>query len=65
MKLRIGNLLICLVAFIHFVYSANNIITTIAGSGTTQSFSGDNGQATAATLNLPTGCAFDSSGNHM
>jgi hypothetical protein len=61
MKLGIGNLLICLMAFIHFVRSANNIMTTVAGTGV-QSFSGDNGQATAATTNGPTGCAFDSSG---
>ena len=61
MKLGIGNLLICLMAFIHFVRSANNIMTTVAGNGV-QSFSGDNGQATAATTNGPTGCAFDSSG---
>ncbi len=37
------------------------IITTIAGTGTT-SFSGDNGEATSATLYYPTGVAVDSSG---
>ena len=40
------------------------IITTIAGSGGTGSgsFSGDNGLATSATLNGPTGVAVDTSG---
>jgi uncharacterized protein (TIGR03437 family) len=37
-------------------------ISTVAGTGTA-GFSGDNGQATAATLNGPTGVAVDSSGN--
>ncbi len=39
-----------------------SIISTIAGTGTA-SYSGDNGQATAATIYAPTGIAFDSSGN--
>ncbi len=41
-------------------------ITTIAGSGSTGStsgsYSGDNGQATAATLNFPVGVTLDASG---
>ena len=37
------------------------IITTFAGTGTT-SFSGDNGAATSATLNGPSGITVDSSG---
>ena len=37
-------------------------ITTIAGSSTSGSFSGDNGQATSATLYLPFGVALDASG---
>ena len=40
---------------------STGIITTIAGTGT-GSYSGDNGQATSATLNLPWGVAVDSSG---
>jgi len=36
-------------------------ISTIAGTGTT-SYSGDNGQATAATVNYPYSVAVDSSG---
>ncbi len=44
------------------VTASTNIITTIAGSGT-GSYSGDNGQATAASLNLPIGIDLDSSGN--
>ena len=38
-----------------------NIITTIAGTGTA-SYSGDNGAATSATLNYPYGVAVDASG---
>ena len=41
---------------------STGIITTIAGSSTSGSYSGDNGQATSATLNLPSGVALDSSG---
>ena len=40
------------------------IITTIAGTGTA-SYSGDGGQATAATMNSPRGVALDSTGNFM
>jgi sugar lactone lactonase YvrE len=43
--------------------SAMNIITTIAGSSTSAGYSGDDGQATAATLNYPHGLAVDTSGN--
>ena len=42
--------------------SAASIINTIAGTGTA-AYSGDGGQATAATLNNPQGVAFDASGN--
>ena len=38
------------------------IITTIAGSDTSGSYSGDNGAATSATLNNPHGVAVDASG---
>ena len=38
------------------------IITTIAGSSTSGGYSGDNGQATAATLDKPHGVTLDSSG---
>ena len=40
----------------------NGVITTVAGSGT-QGFSGDNGLATSAELNYPSGVAVDSAGN--
>ena len=40
---------------------STGIITTIAGTGT-QSYSGDNGAATSATLSYPQGVAVDASG---
>ena len=40
---------------------STGIITTIAGTGT-GSFSGDNGAATSAALNIPSAVAVDSSG---
>jgi uncharacterized protein (TIGR03437 family) len=42
--------------------SASGIITTVAGNGA-QSFAGDGGAATAASLNYPDGIAVDASGN--
>jgi sugar lactone lactonase YvrE len=41
---------------------SNGIITTVAGNGTL-GFSGDNGPATSAELNGPTGVAVDSAGD--
>ena len=40
---------------------STGIITTIAGTGAS-SYSGDNGAATAATLNYPRGVVVDASG---
>ncbi len=40
---------------------STGIITTIAGTGTS-SYSGDNGPATSAALNYPSGVALDPSG---
>ena len=42
---------------------AIDIITTIAGDGTASS-TGDNGQASSATLNYPRGVATDSTGKN-
>ena len=44
---------------------STGIITTIAGSGGTGSYSGDNGPATAAALYNPMGVAVDASGNTL
>ena len=41
---------------------STGIITTIAGSSTSGSFSGDGGAATSATMDFPDGIALDSSG---
>src|SRR5271168_3584769 len=41
---------------------SNGTITTVAGNGTA-GYTGDNGTATAAELNNPTGVAVDSAGN--
>ena len=41
---------------------STGIITTIAGSSTSGSYSGDNGAATSATLYYPWGVAVDASG---
>ncbi len=43
---------------------STGIITTIAGSSTSGSFSGDNGQATSASLNYAAAVALDSSRTH-
>ena len=44
------------------VTESTGIISTIAGSSTSGSYSGDNGAATSATLNYPAGVALDASG---
>ncbi len=41
---------------------STGVITTIAGNGGSGSYSGDNGAATSATLNYPSGVALDLSG---
>ena len=52
---------ICIFLLLQLV-SCQDIITTIAGTGASNSYSGDNGQATAAAFNYPLGLALDSSG---
>jgi uncharacterized protein (TIGR03437 family) len=42
---------------------SNGVITTVAGSGTTRGFGGDNGPASSAWLDGPWGVAVDSAGN--
>lgn len=44
------------------VVAATGIIMTVAGNGT-QGFSGDNGLATAASIDSPTGLTIDATGN--
>jgi hypothetical protein len=44
------------------VNHATGLITTVAGNGT-DTYSGDNGQATAAGVGFPTGLAIDANGN--
>ena len=44
------------------INATTGIITTIAGNGT-QGFSGDNGPATAASIDSPTGLALDAANN--
>jgi sugar lactone lactonase YvrE len=44
------------------MFSTAGVITTVAGNGT-QGFAGDNGPATAAELDSPSGLAFDLAGN--
>ena len=46
------------------VTASTGIITTVAGTGTGSSYSGDNGPATSATFWYPVGVAIDSSGTH-
>ena len=41
---------------------STGIITTIAGSSTSDGYSGDNGAATSATFDDPEGIALDASG---
>ncbi len=43
---------------------STGVISTVAGTGSYITFSGDNGPATSATLSSPTGVAFDSAGSY-
>ena len=63
MEFRTKNIvfvLLFLVAMLRLTY-CEDIITTIAGSGT-PGYSGDNGQATAAGLYVPQGVCLDGVG---
>jgi sugar lactone lactonase YvrE len=57
-----GNLYIADTASNRVRQVSNGVITTVAGNGTAGS-GGDNGSATSAQLNSPTGVAVDSAGN--
>ena len=54
-------LVILLFMFLLRFSHCDDVITTIAGTGST-TYSGDNGQATAAGLYLPYGVALDAVG---
>lgn len=64
MSILLGNVYIADYSYcrIRKVTVSTGIITTIAGSSTSASYSGDNGQATSATLNYISGVTQDSSG---
>ena len=47
------------------ITAPTGIVTTIAGSGGTGGYSGDNGAATSATLYFPQGVAVDASGRAL
>ena len=55
------NMLIIIIVVSMIDKVSTDLISTIAGTGTT-SFSGDGGAATSASLNAPTGVAVDTSG---
>ena len=59
--LLIGMIVLILMLLLQLV-CCQDIITTIAGTGASNSYSGDNGQATSATFYYPLGLALDSSG---
>ncbi len=59
--LLLGNVYITDNNRIRKVTISSGIITTVTGTGT-GGFSGDNGQATAATIKQPRGVVLDSSG---
>ena len=62
---RLGMRLLVLLFMITVIeVKGEDVITTVAGTGSV-SYSGDNGQATAAALNYPNGVAVDSTGNFM
>ena len=53
--------LLLLFMLLQSMHCQEDVITTIAGTGT-GSYSGDNGAATSATLNVPFGVTVDLSG---
>src|SRR5688500_1265913 len=59
---RAGNVFLCANHVVMRRDAITGILTRIAGTGTL-GYSGDNGPATAAQLNLPTGVAVDAVGN--
>jgi sugar lactone lactonase YvrE len=60
---RAGNVYMSLVEYSVVVrMDTNGMLTVVAGKGT-RGFSGDNGPANAAELNLPQGLAVDAAGN--
>ena len=56
-------ILLFILVLLRFSY-CDDVITTIAGTGST-TYSGDNGQATAAGLKYPFGVALDAAGEQL
>ncbi len=63
MTTNMASIILLLVLLLRFS-SCVDIVTTIAGSNT-PGYSGDNGDATSAGLNLPYAVDVDASGEHL
>ena len=57
----ISTTIFLILVYLQLIYCVD-IISTIAGSSTSNGFSGDNGAATSAAMKQPRGVAVDSSG---
>ena len=62
---NIGNVYICDTKNYRIRKVSNGVISTIAGTGSFNPYSGDDGAATSATLYNPRGVALDASGRTL